>query len=135
MNENCVCGKVSGISTTQYFISIDSEGECKGCGLSNFCSNKTITLDKTSIAADLKKGDKVSLEYQKVIQTSMIIYLLPILFFFLGIFLSKWIMHIQNELLLFLNAMVATGFALILIHYINNHFGEEKFKVSVKSIN
>jgi hypothetical protein len=43
-------------------------------------------------------------------------------------------MNIENELFLFLNAMIATGLALVLIHYINNHFGESKFKVDVKPI-
>ncbi len=109
MNDNCVSGKISGMSSTHYFVSIDSDGDCKGCGMSSLCSSKTIELEKTSIAENLKMGEKVNLEYKKVIQTSMIVYMLPILFFFLGIILSKWLLHIENELFQFLNAMVATG--------------------------
>ena len=134
MNDNCVSGKISGMSSTHYFVSIDSDGDCKGCGMSSLCSSKTIELEKTSIAENLKMGEKVNLEYKKVIQTSMIVYMLPILFFFLGIILSKWLLHIENELFQFLNAMVATGLALGLVHYINNHFGESKFKVNIKPI-
>ena len=134
MNDNCVHGKISGMSPTHYFISIDSEGDCKGCSMSSVCSSKTIELEKTSIKENLKIGEKVNLEYRKVIQTSMIVYLLPISFFFSGIVLSKWLLHIENELYLFMNAMIATGLALGLVHYINNHFGESKFKVSVRPI-
>lgn len=134
MNDNCVHGKISGISPTHYLVSIDSEGDCKGCGMNNVCSSKTIELDKASIKGNLKIGEKVNLEYHKVIQTSMIVYMLPILFFFLGIVLSKWLFHIENEIFLFMNALIATGIALGLVHYINNHFGESKFKVNVKPI-
>ena len=135
MNDNCVSGIILSESPTHYFVSIDSEGDCNGCGMNSICSSKTISLEKTSIADNLKVGEKVNLEYRKVIQTSMIVYLLPILFFFLGIVLSKWLMHVENELFLFMNAIIATGLALGLVHYINNHFGESKFKVSVKPIN
>ena len=122
------------MSPTHYFVSIDSEGECKECGMRNICSSKTIELEKTSIAENLKIGEKVSLEYKKVVQTSVIVYMLPILFFFLGIILSKWLFHIENELFQFVDAIFATGLALILVHYINNHFSESKFKVNIKPI-
>lgn len=135
MNDNCVFGKITGISHTHYFISIDSEGDCKGCGMSSVCSSRTIELEKTSVTENLKLGEKVSLEYKKVVQTSMIVYMLPILFFFLGIIVSKWLFHIENELFQFLNAVIATGLAFGLVHYINNHFGESKFKVNIKPIN
>jgi positive regulator of sigma E activity len=134
MNDNCVSGKISGMSCTHYFVSIDSDGDCKGCGMSSVCSSKTIELEKTSIPENLKVGEKINLEYHKVIQTSMIVYILPILFFFFGIALSKWLLHIENELFLFMNAIITTGIALGLVHYINNHFGESKFKVTVKPI-
>ncbi|MEJ2543663.1 MAG: SoxR reducing system RseC family protein, partial [Calditrichaceae bacterium] len=125
---------ISGISPTHYFVSIDSEGDCKGCGMSSVCSSKTIELEKTTVAENLKVGEKVSLEYKKVVQTSLIVYMLPILFFFLGIIISKWLFHIDNELFQFLNALVATGLALGLVHFINNHFGESKFNVNIKPI-
>ncbi|MBN1406806.1 MAG: SoxR reducing system RseC family protein [Calditrichaceae bacterium] len=134
MNENCVSGKISGMSLTHYFISIDSEGDCKGCGMSGVCSSKTIELEKTSVTENFKVGEKISLQYEKVIQTSIIVYMLPIAFFFLGIILSKWLFHIENEIIQFLNAMIATGLALWLVHYINNHFSESKFKVNIKPI-
>ena len=135
MNDNCVFGKITGVSPTHYFVSIDSEADCKGCGMSSVCSSKTIELEKSYLAENLKIGEKVSLEYKKVVQTSLIVYMLPILFFFLGIILSKWLFHIENELFQFLNAVIATGLALGLVHYINNHFGASKFKVNIKPIN
>jgi len=135
MNDNCVSGKISGVSPTHYFVSIDSDGECKGCGMSSICSSKTIELERNAVNEDLKIGEKVNLEYKKVVQTSMIVYMLPILFFFLGIIISKWLFHIENEIVQFLNAMIATGLALGLVRYINDHFSESKFKVNIKPIN
>jgi len=135
MNDNCVSGIITNESPTHFYVSIDSEGDCKGCGMSNVCSGKTIALDKSDMENNIKIGSKVNLEYKKVIQTSMIVYLLPIIFFFAGIFLSRWILQIENELLLFTNAVLATAVAFLLVHYINNHFGKSKFKVNIKNIN
>ena len=134
MIENCVSGKITGISPTHYLISIDSEGDCKGCGMSSVCSSKTIELEKKSLPNNLKIGEKVSLEYKKVVQTSLVVYMLPILFFFMGIILSKWLFHIENELFQFVNAIIGVALALGLVRYVNNHFSESKFKVNIKPI-
>jgi len=134
MNDNWVSGIISGMSPTHYLVSLNSEGECKGCGMSSVCSGKTIELEKDSITEYLEVGDKVNLEYKKIIQSSVIVYMLPIVFFFLGIIVSKWLFQIENELFLFLNAIIATGLALGLVHYVNNHFGESKFKINIKPV-
>jgi len=102
--------------------------------MSSVCSGKTIELEKDSITEYLEVGDKVNLEYKKIIQSSVIVYMLPIVFFFLGIIVSKWLFQIENELFLFLNAIIATGLALGLVHYVNNHFGESKFKINIKPV-
>ncbi|MEJ2054400.1 MAG: SoxR reducing system RseC family protein [Calditrichaceae bacterium] len=135
MNDNCVSGIITKETPSQFLVSIDSEGDCKGCGMSSVCSSKTISLEKENLDKGLKVGARVNLEYHRVIQTSFIVYLLPMFFFFMGIFLSKWLLHIDNEVLLFVNAVLATAASFFLVHYINNHFGDSKYKVNVRPIN
>jgi len=135
MHDNCVTGIIAGENHTHFQIAVDSEGDCKGCGMSSVCSSKTVELEKASLSEKLRIGQKVSLEYKRVIQTSFIVYIIPILFFFLGIGLTKWILHINNELILFVNAILATGISLILVHYINKNYGSSKYKVDVKLLN
>jgi len=135
MNENCVTGIIAGETPAHYLVAVDSEGECKGCGMSSVCSSKTIELEKAALTDRFKVGQKIQLEYKKVIQTSFIVYILPILFFFLGIGVTKLLLHSDNELLLFLNAILATGIALVLVSYIGKHYGNSTYKVNVKLLN
>ena len=135
MDENCVTGIISGESPTHYKVAVDSEGECKGCGMSSVCSSKTIELEKDTLSDHYKVGEKVQLEYKKVIQTSFIVYILPILFFFLGIGITKLILHSSYELLLFIDAIIATGISLVIVNFINKHYSNSTYKVNVKHLN
>ena len=103
--------------------------------MSSVCSSKTIELEKDTLSDHYKVGEKVQLEYKKVIQTSFIVYILPILFFFLGIGITKLILHSSNELLLFIDAIIATGISLVIVNFINKHYSNSTYKVNVKHLN
>lgn len=99
------------------------------------CGQKVIELEKDKQPEHFKLGQRVQLEYKKVVQTSLIVYFLPLVFFFLGIGLSKVLLGIQNEALLFVNALLALGFSLYIVNRISHRFGKKKFKVTMKPIN
>ncbi len=132
---NCVNGRISGISETHYRIALASEQSCKSCGMNEMCGQKVIELEKEKQPEHFKIGQSVQLEYKKVVQTSLIIYFLPLVFFFLGLGLSKALLGIQNEALQFVNALLALGFSLYIVNRISRRFGHKKFKVTIKPIN
>jgi len=98
------------------------------------CSNKVVEIKRSPELDQFKPGQKVLVQYEKVFQTTLIIYVMPILFFFAGILLGKVIFKTDNELILFLSALLSTGASLIIIHYLNKIYGETKYKLDIKPV-
>lgn len=135
MDNPCTNGVIIQVTPTHYKISLDLDSNCQGCSLGQVCANKEIELARSSYFGLFAVGQKVQLEYKKVFQTALIIYVIPIFFFFTGIVISKMLLKINNELLLFGSALLATGLSLFLVHYLNKKYGETKFKIDIKPIN
>ncbi len=134
MFEQSVPGIIAEETEALYRIAVNDDGDCESCGLYGFCHSNYVEIDKVDAPERLKVGQKVLIEYSKVIQTSFIIYMLPVLFFFAGIAISKVLLNISNELLLFVNALIGTGLALAIVHQINQKYGKSKYSIHIKPI-
>lgn len=134
MDDYCVNGRISAANETHFIVSLDSDNSCKSCGLSNVCSDKKIEFSQDLYSGLVKIGQEVRVEYQKVIQTSLIIYLIPILFFFAGIVITQQLLNIQNELVIFASAMGSTGLAFVFISILNRTLSNTNYKVKITPI-
>lgn len=134
LNEHCLNGLVTRVTPTHLQISFEAESDCKGCSMNAICSNKVVEIKKSPDMEQFKTGQKVLVQYEKVFQTTLIIYVMPILFFFAGILLSKLIFKTDNELILFLGALLSTGVSLIIIYHLNKIYGESKYKLDIKPV-
>lgn len=135
LNEECVEGIVADVNQQSFTVSMISGEGCKSCGLNNLCNQKVITLDRKDAPAGIHEGQKIKFEYDKVIQTSFLLYIVPIIFFIGGILLVKDVLHISNEVLQFLSAFAATGISFVLIRLIDNSVAKKKNHINVKVIN
>lgn len=135
MAENCVKGTISEITETHFKVSLESESNCHSCGFNNYCSNKIIEFEKNRFPGNYKTGQRVKVEFEKVIQASLIVYFVPIIFFFAGIAVSKYFFDVQNELFLFINAIIATAVSFLIINIISKKIADKEFKVNIKFIN
>lgn len=132
LHEQCLNGMITRVTPTHLQISFETESDCKGCSMNVVCSNKVVEIEKSPDMEQFKTGQKVQIQYQKVFQTTLIIYVLPIMFFFAGILFTKLIFKTDNELILFLGALFSTGISLIIIHHLNNIYGETKYRLEIK---
>ncbi|GEM_PF-2308017 len=135
INEECVEGVVAEVNRKSFTVSMMSGEGCKSCGLNNICNQKFITLDRKDAPGDIQKGQKIKFEYDKVIQTSFLLYIVPILFFIGGIIFVKDILHIANEVIQFLSAFAATAIAFGIIRLFDNNIAKKKYHINVKVIN
>ncbi len=135
INEECVEGVVAEVIRDSFKVSMITDDGCKSCGMNNLCNQKIITLNRQDGPADLKAGQRIKFEYDKVIQTSFLLYIIPILFFIAGILITKNLFHISNEPVQFLSAFAATGIAFIIIHFIDNRASKNKYHINIKVIN
>jgi len=136
MDDQCVNGRVAISDSEKFIIALDSENSCSACGMKNVCSSKTIEFNKKQFPKlSLKVGQLVKIEYEKVIQTSFIIYMIPVFFFFMGIIISQYGFHVENEMIQFLWAIGATGLAFLFVNLLNKKLSENKYKVNVKPVN
>ena len=135
INEECVEGVVSEVTEESFKVSMTSGDACKSCGLNNFCNQKIITLNLKDAPTDIRTGQKIKFEYDKVIQTSFLLYIVPIIFFIAGIIITKDVLHISNEVIQFVNALIATGLVFIIIRLIDKSVSKKKYHVNVKVIN
>ncbi|MBD3225787.1 MAG: hypothetical protein GF313_13750 [Caldithrix sp.] len=135
INQN-IEGKISAVTDQVYRISINDDAqECSTCGLKGICNTHYVEVNKSEMDNAFHTGQKVSIAYSKVIQTSFILYVLPLIFFFLGIVLTRGVLQIQNELILFVAALSLMGLAFWIVHTINNKYGSSKYKVRIEPIN
>lgn len=134
MSYNCVNGRIAKVDPEQYLIKLTEDSHCKSCGMAAQCNEKYVELDRSQVEGTFKTGQRVSVEYEQVVQTSFILYLLPILFFFAGIFITGWLFRTESELAAFAGGLVATGLALFIIHIISQKIGNQKYKIHVKPL-
>jgi positive regulator of sigma E activity len=135
MSDKNVKGRIQNISDSTFTVSLDSEESCSTCGLSGVCSDKKIEFEKEQVPFNIKVGQSVEVEYQKVIQTSLIVYMIPIFCFFAGIALISLAIKNPSEPLQFLGAIIGTGIGLMIVSLLNKRLADNKFKVNIKPIN
>jgi positive regulator of sigma E activity len=136
IQDQCVDGSIIQKNEERFLIALNSENSCKACGMKNVCSNKTIEFEKRQFPElNIKIGQKVRVEFEKVIQSSFIIYMIPILFFFAGIIISLYFFKITNELYQFLWALGFTGISFLIINYLSAILSKSTYKVNIKPFN
>lgn len=123
------------IGDQTFTVSLDSDESCSACGLSGICSDKKIEFEKECVSFPLEAGQLVEVEYRKVIQTSLIVYMVPIIFFFGGIAVVSLFVNNAGELLQFTGAVIGTGVGLAIVWWLNNRLSDNKYKVNIKPIN
>lgn len=125
-------GQVISAGTDEVVIAIEDEEQCHACGLKDSCSNKTLTLKKSEVDYTPEKGERVQVIYKKLLQTSLLVYIFPLLAFFAGISVSVTLFHQDNELVLFLTGTATLAIALFLLHLFGKHLSKKEYKIEIK---
>ena len=104
---------------------------CNKCGENNKFSSEIII----AIDANVCVGDEVVFEAndKDVLKMGALIYLLPIIFFFIGYYVGS--IFFNNELFRILFSFIGTGFALLLIYIFDKFYGKIlSSKVIIKEV-
>lgn len=134
MSEPCITGKIAAVDEKEIVVVFEQSKGCKSCGMQQVCHQQTMEFERRRFPQDFQVGQQVELIYEKVIQTALILYMIPLLFFFGGIALSKLFFPDLTELVLFLGGMVGVGLALFIVRWLNTMLGEKKYRVSIRLV-
>ena len=132
--DSFIQGQIVSDEMHKLVIAIEDEAQCKSCGLKDSCSNKTLTLDKSEVDYPAIKGERVQVIYKKLLQTSLLLYLFPLLAFFAGIALSAVFFPEANEMVLFLTGIVSLTIALILVRLFGKQLNEKNYRIEIKPV-
>jgi len=86
-------GKIKTISSEGLLVSIEDQGACHSCALLGFCHEKQVLLRPAEVTGSetVEEGDAIRLSYGKIIRHSSLLYLLPLTFIFISLFLQNLI--------------------------------------------
>ncbi len=132
--DSFIQGQIVSTEMHKLVIAIEDERQCAGCRLKESCSNKTLTLNKTELDYQPRKGERVQVIYKKLLQTSLLLYLFPLLAFFMGIALSSAVLKEANELLSFLSGFIGLGLALALVRLFGKQLHKKEYKIEIKPL-
>ncbi|HHE55087.1 MAG TPA: hypothetical protein ENL21_04845 [Caldithrix abyssi] len=133
-------GKI--IAVNDHFVRIEvqpAEQECHRCAMASLCfsgqeNKKRIDLERKQLSFLPKVGQRVELQFNKVLEYSFLVYLLPLLFFLLGLFISSMILKLSNELLIFASAMLGLGVGFFVLRLVNNSVSKNGLKIELKLV-
>ena len=132
--EQDIRGQVISIEGDEVLIAVDSEEQCHSCGLKDSCSNKTVTVKASEIDYQPSKGEPVQVIYKKLLLTSGLLYVVPLLAFFLGITFSSMFNSAQNELIHFLSGSVFLAVSFVAIKILGNKLTSKDFKIQIQPV-
>ena len=132
--DSLVHGQVVSTDMQKIVIAIEDEAQWAGCGLKESCSNKTLTLNKSEVDYPAAKGERIQVIYRKLLQTSLFLYLFPLLAFFSGIALSAVFFPEASEAVQFLAGFVSLAVALILVHLFGKQLNQKDYKIEIKPV-
>ncbi|MBN2426273.1 MAG: SoxR reducing system RseC family protein [Calditrichaceae bacterium] len=135
ISDKSIKGRIQGITETSFTVSLDSIKSCSACGFKAICSEKKIEFERDNADFPLKIGQMVEVEYKKVIQTSFIVYAVPMLFFFAGIAGTILLVENAGDLMQFTGAVIGVIIGLGVVWLLNRKLSDRNYKVNIKPIN
>lgn len=134
MISNCVNGRVTEVSDTTYTIELEENSACGSCGMHVMCNKESVQIGKEQVSFSLAKSQRVRLEYDRVIQTSIIIYLIPVFLFIAGIILARLLVDQANEPVQLGFGMVGFIMSLFLIRLLDHRLSDNNTKIQIKFV-
>ncbi|MGD9898068.1 MAG: SoxR reducing system RseC family protein [Calditrichaceae bacterium] len=134
MTLSCVYGRVAEINDTTYTIELEENSACGSCGMQGMCSKESIHIEKKQVAFPLKQSQRVRLEFDRVIQTSVILYLIPVFLFFAGIALARILFDSANEPVQLGFGIAGLVISLFLIRFIDHRYSDKNDTIQIKLI-
>ena len=132
--EQFISGQIISTGVDEIIVAIEDEEQCHTCGLKDSCSNKTLTLKKSEVNYTPVKGEQVQVIYKKLLQTSLLLYVFPLLAFFAGIAVCATLFRQNNELVLFLTGTAALAIALFLLRLFGKHLNNKEYRIEIKPL-
>lgn len=133
MAESCEFGKITEITASHYRITLDENNSCKSCGMNDMCSKKEILVGREEVDSDFELYQPVEMIFEKVVQTSFLLYILPLFFFFAGIMIPQYVFNLEQELLVFGIAMGSLTLSFLGIRLFYKQLDKETYSVKIKS--
>ncbi len=133
-------GKI--IAVNDHFVRIKVqpvEQECHHCAMASLCLNeqentKQIDFAKKQLSFTPRVGQQVELHFNKVLEYSLLVYLLPLFFFLLGLFLPKIVLKTDNELIMLVSAFLGLGTGFLVLRFVNNLVSNNGVKIDLKLV-
>jgi positive regulator of sigma E activity len=131
MSDSCEFGRIAEVTESQYRIVLDENSSCKSCGMNELCAQKEILLDREEVGRDFDVNEPVELVFEKVVQTSFLLYMVPLIFFFMGILIPQYVFHLHHELVLFVLASASMTLSFFFIRLLYKRLDKETYRVKL----
>jgi positive regulator of sigma E activity len=91
-------GVVVGVQGEQALVELEASKECESCGACLYTETGRMVAPITnSLQAGVGDVVRIAIEPKLVLAAAFIVYMMPIIFFFLGYGLSLWLGHLLNQ--------------------------------------
>ena len=127
------------IKVDEHFVTIKVQpvqSECHDCAMAAFCTGendaKKLEIFKDQLTFRPQCGQKVELCFNKVLEYSLLVYLLPVLFFLLTILISNQIFKVSEELHLFIYGLLGLVLGFFVLRFVNNLVKKKGLNIEIK---
>jgi sigma-E factor negative regulatory protein RseC len=91
-------GVVVGVQGEQALVELEASKECESCGACLYTeTGRMVAPIANSLKAGVGDVVRISIEPKLVLAAAFIVYMMPIIFFFLGYGVSMWLGRVLNQ--------------------------------------
>jgi positive regulator of sigma E activity len=96
------------------------------------CSQKEVSIERNAVSESFELHEPVELIFEKIIQTSFILYIIPLIALFAGIAIARLAFRIQEDIILFGIAMAAMTITFFLIRIIYQKLDKDSYSIKIQ---
>ncbi len=139
MTQNCETGRVKKID--DQFIEIEMESkaeECHKCSMSFLCGmgpgERIAKFPHSEINVPLRVGQRVEIRFERIIGTSFLLYIFPLILFIGGLLVARYCFGIQNELKLFGIGVAGLFVAFAIVRLLSQRLSKKNYRIKINPI-
>ena len=132
MTDSCESGRISKITPTHYVIQLEETNTCRSCGIKEMCSQKEVAIERNEVSESFELNEPVNLSFEKIIQTSFLLYIVPLIALFAGIIVARLIFRVHEDIILFAIAMAAMTITFFLIRLMYQKLDKDSYTIKIQ---
>ncbi|MHB2149297.1 SoxR reducing system RseC family protein [Calditrichota bacterium LG25] len=133
-------GKIIAVNENFVTVAVQSPTEdCHSCAMATLCTGgedgqRQIEILRQQIDFAPRPGQKVELCFDRVLEYSILLYLIPMAFFLAALWLAYAVWNVPSELYLFLCSMGGLAVGFFALRIVNNLINKKGMNLQIKLV-